>query len=150
MNEPGMYNLGDVAVAAINAATTATVVTTGADASGATVAYIGDLDGMLSATLQITFSYGSSGGTSIKAIVETSMDQGASWCEVWRAAFTTVSEQNVVNLSGLTAVGTAYTPTALADDATKDGILGPRWRMGILTVGTYVGAASLSGRLIAR
>lgn len=150
MQSPGLFNLGDVALAAINAATTATVVTTGTDASGATVAYIGDLDGMLSATLQITFSYGSSGGTSIKAIVETSLDQGTSWCEVYRAAFTTASKQNVVNLSGLTAVGTPYTPTTLSDDATKDGVIGPRWRMRILTVGAYSGAASIAARLIAR
>jgi hypothetical protein len=149
MDSPGLYSLGDVAASAINAATTATVVTSGTDAQGSTVAYIGDLDGMLSATLQINFNYGSSGGTSVKATVETSCDQGASWIEVWRAAFGTASEENVVNLSGLTAVG-SYTPAALSDDAVKDGLLGQRWRMKIITVGTYAGNASLSGRLIAR
>ncbi len=150
MQNPGLYNLGDVALAAINAATTATVVTTGTDAQGSTVAYIGDLDGMLAATLQINFNYGSSGGTSVKATVETSCDQGTTWVEVWRAAFGTASEENLVNLSGLTAVTTAYTPAALTDDTVKDGILGERWRMKIITVGVYVGNASLSGRLIAR
>ena len=150
MENPGLYNLGDVALAAINAATAATVVTTGTDAQGATVAYIGDLDGMLAATLQINFNYGSSGGTSIKAMVETSLDQGTTWIEVWRAAFGTASEENLVNLSGLTPKTTPVTPAALTDDTCLDGVLGERWRMRILTVGTYVGNASLSGRLIAR
>jgi hypothetical protein len=144
------YNLGDVALSAINSATTATVVTSASDSSGATVQYLSVPDGMLAATLQVNFNYGSSGGTSIKAIVATSLDQGTTWVEVWRAAFGIVSEENLVNLSGLTPKTTPITPGALADDTCLDGILGPIWRMSILTVGTYVGNASLSGRLIAR
>ncbi len=149
MDNPGLVNLGDVALTAINAATTATVVTTGTDAQGSTVAYISDLDGMLSASLQINFNYGS-GGTTLKATVETSLDQGLTWVEVARAAFTTVAAEKVVNLSGLTPVTTLYAPAALSDDTVKDGILGERWRAKILTTGVYAGNTSLSFRLIAR
>lgn len=149
MQNPGLYNLGDVALAAINAATTATVVTTSSDASGNSVAYIDGLEGMLAATLQANFAYGS-GGTSIKAIWETTIDQGATWIEVCRMAFATASEENLVNLSGLTPKTTPYAPAALADDSCVDGILGDRWRVRILTVGVYAGNSSLSFRLMAR
>jgi hypothetical protein len=148
MENPGVYNLGDVALAAINAATVATVVTASNDETGAAVAYIGNLDGMKAATLQGNLTWGS-GGTSIKAIWETTLDQGVTWIEVCRMAFGVASEENVVNLSGLTPVG-VYTPVALADDAVKDGIFGNRWRVRILTVGVYAGNTSISFRLNAR
>lgn len=150
MNAPGLKNLGDVALAAINAATTATVVTSQPSvANGETVAYVDGLEGMLAAALQVNFNYGS-GGTSIKVIVETSLDQGATWIEVWRCALATASEENVVNLSGLTAKTTPVTPAALTDDTCLDGILGDRFRAKVLTVGTYAGNTSLQIRMHAR
>jgi hypothetical protein len=150
MDNPGLYNLGDVALAAINAATAATVVTSQPDSQGVTQPYRDGLEGMLSATLQANFTYGSSGGTSIKVIWEISNDQGTTWCEVCRMALATASEENIVNLSALTPKTTPYTPAALSDDSCVDGIIGTWWRARILTVGTYVGNAALSLRLIAR
>lgn len=144
MNNPGLYSLGDVALAAINAATAATVVTSGVDG----VAYLDDLDGILSATIQANFNWGS-GGTTLKAIIETTLDDGTTWVEVARFAFTTASAAKVANLSALTPVTTVYAPTTLSDDAVKDGILGPRWRARILTTGTYAGNTSLALRLAA-
>lgn len=149
MDFPGLRNLGDVALAAINAATSAAVVTSAADQNGQTQAYLDRLEGMLAATIQANFNYGS-GGTSLKLIIETSLDQGTTWIEVARLAFATSAAQKVVNLSGLTAVGTPVTPAALSDNAVQDGILGPWMRARILTVGTYAGNTSLSLRLIAR
>jgi hypothetical protein len=149
MESPGLKNLGDVALAAINAATSATVVTSGTDDSGTAIAYVDNLEGMLAATLQANFAYGS-GGTSIKAIWETSLDQGSTWVEVCRMAFALASEENIVNLSGLTPKTTIYTPAALSDDTAIDGIFGDRWRVRILTVGTYAGNTSLSFRMNAR
>lgn len=150
MDSPGLKNLGDVALAAINAATVATVVTTSSDDSGNTIAYIDGLEGMLAATLQANFTYGSSGGTSLKVIWETSLDQGITFVEVCRMAFGTASEENIANLSGLTTKTTIVTPAALSDDTCLDGVFGDRWRCRILTVGTYVGNASLSLRMNAR
>lgn len=149
MNNPGMKILGDASLAAINAATTAAVITEDTDATGAARAYLDGLDGMLAATIEANFSYGS-GGTSLKVMIETSLDQGTTWTEVARLAFTTASAQKVVNLSGLTPVTTVYAPAALSDDAVKDGVFGPRWRARILTVGVYAGNSSLSVRMIAR
>jgi hypothetical protein len=61
-------------------------------------------------------------------------------------------EENVVNLSGLTAKTTIITPAALSDDTCQDGIcFGDRWRMrASSTVGTYAGNTSLSLRMNAR
>lgn len=151
MNSPGLKNLGDVSAAAINAATSAAVVTSQpSSANGETVAYVDGLEGMLACTLQANFTYGSSGGTSIKVIWETSLDQGQTWIEVCRMALGTASEENVANLSALTPKTTIVTPAALSDDSCLDGIFGDRWRARILTVGTYVGNASLALRMNAR
>jgi len=149
MDNPGLKNLGDVALAAINAATTATVVTSSTDDDGSAIAYVDGLDGMLAATLQANLNWGS-GGTSIKVIWETSLDQGSTWCEVCRMAFGAASEENLVNLSALTPKTTVVTPAALSDDTCVDGIFGDRWRARILTVGTYAGNTSLSLRMNAR
>ena len=150
MNSPGVYNLGDVALAAINAATVSTVVTAANDSAGNAQAYLDGLDGMLAASLEANFTYGSSGGTSIKADIFTTLNQGTSWVHVARFAFTTASAEKVFNLSGLTPRLAAYTPVTLGDDVAVDGMLGPRWRASILTVGVYVGNAALSLRLIGR
>lgn len=149
MNNPGLYNLGDAALAAINAATTATVITSSSDAQSTTIAYVDRLEGMLAASLQANFTYGT-GGTSLKVIWETSIDQGTTWVEVCRMAFATASEENIVNLSGLTPKTTVVTPAVLSDDTCLDGIFGDRWRARILTVGTYTGNTALSLRLSAR
>lgn len=149
MLNPGIKNLASVALAALNAATTQTVVTSVADQQGVTQAYVDGLEGMLSASIEANFTAGS-GGTSVKAIVETTFDQGVTWIEVARFAFTTSNATKVVNLSGLTPVTTVYAPVALSDDAVKDGLLGPRFRASILTTGTYAGNAALALRLVAR
>lgn len=149
MNAPGLKTLGDVALAAINAATVATVVTSAPDEQGNTVAYVSGLEGMLAATLQANWNWGS-GGTSVKVLWETSIDQGSTWIEVCRMAFATASEENVVNLSGLTPKTTIVTPAALSDDSCLDGVFGDRWRARILTVGTFAGNTSLSLRMSCR
>lgn len=149
MNSPGLKNLGDVALAAINAATAATVVTSGMDENGGAAAYIPGLEGMMAATLQANWNYGS-GGTSLKVMWETSLDQGATWIEVCRMAVATASEENIVNLSGLTPKTTVVTPSALSDDSCLDGVFGDRWRARIIAVGTFAGNTSLSLRMNCR
>lgn len=148
MDRPGTYNLGDVSV---TVAATAAVVTASSDASGTAIAYLDRLEGLLAAALQLNFTYGS-GGTKVTAYVQTSLDQGVSWIDVWCGTFTTSSAKKVVNLSALTPKTTAVTPTdgALADDTAVDGVIGDRWRLKYTSTGTYAGNTALSARLVAR
>jgi hypothetical protein len=149
MDNPGLKNLGDVALAAINAATVATVVTTSSDDSGNTVAYIDGLEGMLGLTLQANWNW-SAGGTSVKVDVEVSCDQGSTWVPIARFAFATASAEKLFNISGLTPKLAAVTPATLADDTALDGVLGDRMRARITTVGTFSGNTSLSLRAACR
>jgi hypothetical protein len=148
MNNPGTFDLGS---SSITAALNNVVLTSAPDAQGATQPYLQGLDGVLAAALQLNFSYGS-GGTKVTAFVQTTLDQGASWIDVWCATFTTASARKVVNLSALTPKTTALTPSdgALADDTVVDGVLGDRWRLKVVSTGVYGGNTSLSGRIVAR
>lgn len=150
MDNPGLRDLGTADLAEINGATSSTVITTSSNSQQQTVAYIDNLDGMLAAAVQLNFTAGTGGGT-IKATIETSLDQGTSWIEIARLAFATANLARVLNFSALTPRATPYTPAALSDDSAVDGILGERMRLSILKAGSaYTGNASLSARLIAR
>lgn len=106
--------------------------------TGETQTAIDGLEGILAATIQCRFAYGS-GGTAAKAYVQTSVDGGETFIDVACFAFTTSSGVKVINLSGLTPVTTPITPSdaALADNTFVDGILGSIWRVRLTTTGTY-------------
>jgi len=124
MLNPGDYSLCDLA---ITTALTAVAQTP-----------IQDLEGMIAATIDFKFSYGS-GGTTCKVWVQVTSDDGQTWKDIACRAFTTSSSIKTINVSGLTPVTTAITPTdgAMADDTTQDGILGSAMRVKITTTGTY-------------
>ncbi len=142
----GIYNLGDEAV---TSAVTNLIITDGVSASGVAQAFIDGLDFAAAVTLQANFTYGS-GGTTVKADVETSLDQGVTWVAIARFAFSTASAEKLFNLSGLTPKTTAVTPGTLSDDAVVDGILGDRLRCRITSTGTYAGNTSVSVRAAVR
>lgn len=144
MNNPGVYNLGD---RVITGAFTGTVITDGTDSDE----FVKNLEGMLSANVEIRFSYGA-GGTNCKVYVQTSLDQGTTWIDVICMLSTTSSETLVFNLSALTAKTTGYAPTdgSLSDDSSIDGILGDRWRVKVTSTGTYTTNTSVAVRLTAR
>ena len=142
MNSPGIYSLtqkdgaSDLAIGG----------------AGTTICdVIDDLEGMLGATLSARLAYGS-GGTAVKVFIQTSLDQGQTWIDIACIAFTTASEHQVVNLSGLTPKTTPATPGdgALTDDTCVDGILGDRLRAKVVSTGTYVGSTVLSVRAAVR
>jgi hypothetical protein len=112
---------------------------------------VADLDGMTALSASLRLAYGS-GGTSIKAYLQTSLDQGTTWTDIWCKAFATASEHGEVNISGLTPKTTEIVPTdgALADDTVLDGILGDRLRLKVLVTGTYASSTVLSGRVAVR
>lgn len=117
----------------ITAAVSATVVT-GHD----------NLYAMMGLALEANFDYGS-GGTSAKAYIQTSLDEGVTWIDIACFAFTTSDLVKVANLSGRTPVTTVFSPTdgALGDNTVKDGVLGDRLRVKYVTTGTYGGSTNL-------
>lgn len=123
ITNPGVYTLASVSVTTALTSSAQTAIT--------------DLDGATGASVVAVFSYGS-GGTSAAVVVQTSCDGGTVYYDVAYFAFTTSTSTKYANLSGLTAKNSAAY-AALAADGVNDGLLCPRMRAVITTVGTYVG-----------
>jgi hypothetical protein len=111
-----------------------------------------------SMAFQATLTYGS-GGTTATAWVQTSFDDGVTWCDVANFAFTTASARSVQNVSALTTVlaAAAATDGTLASNTANSGLLGALWRVKYTTTGTYAGGTLLRvdaqpnrGRLVSR
>lgn len=135
MISPGVKSLGDFTI-------------TGA---GTQVGeWVEDLEGMLSMGAHLRLAFGS-GGTNIKAYLQTSFDDGLTVADIACVVFGVASEAELLNFSALTPKG-QVTPTdgTLADDTVVDGILGDRVRLKIISAGTYAGGTVLSGRINAR
>jgi hypothetical protein len=114
--------------------------------------WVEDLDGLLALAVQFRFVFGS-GGTSVKAYLQTSLDDGDTAVDIACVAFgNAASETAALNLSSLTPKTTQVTPSdgALADDTVVDGLIGDRFRVKIVVVGTYAGSTTLNVTAIAR
>jgi hypothetical protein len=124
MLNPGDYSLCDLSLTTALAAQAQTPIQ--------------NLEGMVAATIDFKFSYGS-GGTTSKVWVQVSADDGQTWKDIACRAFTTSSDIKSINLSGLTPVTTAITPTdgAMSDNTVQDGILGSLMRAKVTSTGTY-------------
>jgi len=99
-------------------------------------------------TMEADFVY-SSGGTTAKAYVQTTLD-GDDWTDIACFAFATSSARRLMNVLPK-EIATVYTPTdgALADNTAQSGIFGVRYRVKLVTVGTYAGNTSLNLRVYA-
>lgn len=96
---------------------------------------ITDLEGMQAVTITATLAVGTA-GSSVAAVIQTSLDDGNTWLDVARFDFTTASATKVANLNGLLSKAvTAY--AALASEGVLDGVLGSRLRCVVTSVGTY-------------
>lgn len=135
MNLPGVYAFS----AQVSAAGTQVTST------------IDNLEGMLAASISIQLLYGS-GGTTVDAYIQTSIDGKKTWQDVAHAAFTTASATKQFNVSGLTPKLTPATPGdgVLAADTAVDGVLGPSWRMKVVSVGVYGASTLVAAGLVAR
>lgn len=98
-----------------------------------------------SLAVQANFTY-DSGGTSVDAYLQTTVDGGVTWTDIAQFHFTTASARFLYNLNSQTPVTTEYTPTdgTLSANTAKDGILGPQFRVKYKSTGTYGGASALS------
>ncbi|MER9471086.1 hypothetical protein [Mesorhizobium sp. M0520] len=133
MNNPGSHVLFAGAIGAALAAQAQTAIT--------------DLEGMLGVTL-IAQLLGGTAGTSIVALVQTSLDGGATWFDVARFDFANTAGVKYANLSGTVSKAIiAY--AALAAEGVNDGLVGDQFRAVITSVGTYTNT-TLSVRIEAR
>ena len=96
--------------------------------------------------IQANFTYGTSGGTTVDGWVQTSVDGGATWCDVANFHFTTASARRLFNLSSATPVTSIATPSdgTLASNTSVDGLIGTQMRVKWTSTGTYVGATVLA------
>lgn len=89
--------------------------------------------------IQTKFNYGS-GGTTCKVFLQTSFDDGVTWIDVVCQPFTTAILKAVSAICKFIAPGTqSFAPVtgALADSTVVNGVFGTRWRLQIVSVGTY-------------
>lgn len=134
MITPGIKSLGDF------------TITTAATALGDSFT---GLDGMAEADVQVRLAYGS-GGTTCKVFIQSSLDQGTTWFDLWCFAGLLASK---VRLRRLKPDGNELTPVdgALGDDTVASGIvLGDRMRAKVVSTGTYAGSTLVSVRVSAR
>jgi len=142
-NEYGFPNVsGGTPIVIIN-----TVITTAI--SGVVFGLTTGLYSMKSLNVVGALTYGS-GGTTIKAWIQTSLDGGLTWFDVANMAFTTASASKIVGISAYagtvlasSAVGVG-TDAGLADNTVIQGVLGDRFRMKLTTTGTYAGNTILN------
>ncbi|WLB14824.1 hypothetical protein QIH87_49800 (plasmid) [Bradyrhizobium elkanii] len=106
--------------------------------------WVTGLEGCLSILAQMRLVYGS-GGTTVRAYLQTSADNGDTPIDVACVLFGTASENAVLNLSALTPKTTQVTPSdgAMTDDTNVDGIIGDRFRVKVVSTGTYAGSTQL-------
>lgn len=111
----------------------------------------GNLDGLQAMLVQLRFVYGS-GGTNVKAYLQTTMDDGTTPVDIACVLFTTASESPFLNFSALTPKTTQVVATdgTLSDDTAVDGILGDRFRLKVISTGTYAASTSLTGYAVVR
>lgn len=138
-----IVNLGDVT---ITTAVTDQVITE-SSVAGAATTYI-STPGIQSLTVWANFDYGSS-GTTVAAIVQTSLDQGVNWIDILRFDFL-VADRKAHASVGVFAAGAVTTYAALASEGKTDNVLGDRIRCKVTTTGTYAGNTTLSLRAAVR
>lgn len=136
MDNPGIRSLGDFTITAAGTQTGEAVES---------------LEGLLAMAAHLRFAYGS-GGATVRAYLQTSLDQGTTWIDIACVLFATSSEAAALNFSALTPKTTQVTPTdgALGDDSAVDGVLGDRFRLKVVSTGTYAASTVLAARICAR
>lgn len=95
----------------------------------------------LSLIARLTYT---SGGTTIKVYVQTSLDQGSTWYDIKQFAFTTAGAvKGAAILSGSAVTTTALTTGTASDDTAVQGIVGDQLRYVVTSTGTYAAGTSV-------
>ena len=93
-------------------------------------------------TVDCHFGYGS-GGETVDAYVQMSLDGGSEWGDVAECHFTTASLRQLYDISFLPSAVSSHIATdgSLIADAANDGRIS--WRVQYVTTGTYEGGTTL-------
>lgn len=93
-------------------------------------------------TVQANFTPGT-GGTSVTAYLQTSLDGGTTWADIACFAFTTAAARKALNFSSQTPVTSQVTLTngSMTANTAQDGLLGAKFQVIYGSVGTYAGAS---------
>lgn len=102
-------------------------------------------------TILANFTYGS-GGTTADAWIQTSLDGGISWMDIFEFGFATASAKKAMTVISDTPVLVPTTPSdgTLAANTAISGFIGDRLRVKYTTVGTYGGSTVLQLDAIAK
>jgi hypothetical protein len=124
--------------------------------SGAATLY-GDvlcgLEGMASVSLQATFNYVAGGASPTAALyVQSSLDQGQTWFDIWAQQFTNASDAKIVSLFAASLTGpVALQSLGLSFGTVLNGVLGDRLRaVAVIGGGGYSGGTLLNVTGVAR
>lgn len=99
--------------------------------------------GITGLTASAVFTVGG-GGTTAKAFIQTSLDEGATWIDIMCLAFTTSTARKVATVSSTTPLITGVpVDGALADNTILDGVVGTMLRAKYVTTGTYTATTTL-------
>lgn len=115
-------------------------------AAGTVVSGTVNAGGVVNVISQATFTYGS-GGTTAKAYVQTSIDNGTTWIDTNTFAFATTTATRLFRWGVAAGSGTAQvTPTdgSLTDNTMVNGVIGDLLRVKIISTGTYAGNTTLA------
>ena len=113
-----------------------TPITTAGTITGAPV-QIAQRHGIAGLTMQVNFTYGS-GGTTADVHVYTSVDDGATYIEIWHCTqFTTSSGRRAASVQMLASAADFDATATLSAAAIKDGVLGNYFKATVVSVGTY-------------
>lgn len=115
--------------------------------------YTGDwiefLDGMVAMSAQIDFRAGT-GGTDVRAYIQTSLDDGNTALDIACMHFT-MADRRVINFSAInSASASVASDGSLPDDYMKDGLLGTRMRLKVVSAGGTWTNTVLAGRIVVR
>lgn len=101
-------------------------------------------------TIATDFVYGA-GGTTAKLWVQTSLDGGTTWIDIFATGdMAATSVKKIANLTDDTVITTAVAPTDATGTTIISGIIGDRFRCKVTTTGTYTTSTTLNAIIIPR